>query len=213
MEFLNMMGSQGVKLWLAQSTVIFFLVSGLALLAVGIGLIANSAGTLRVFSRMNQWVSMRRVSKPLEIPRDTRQTVQLYRYWFAAIFVAGGAYAVFALLTQFDAAAITFVLGLGFFKPEFSGWLIDSVRWLLVAGNVLAIVAGILLAFFPHVVVKLEARGSHWYSERQITKGADQLNLKLDAWVETNPRPAGWAIVFFALALLGAFGLILPKLL
>lgn len=212
MEFLNMMGSQGVKLWLAQSTVIFFLVSGLALLAVGISLIVNSACTLRFFGNMNRWVSMRRMSRPLEIPRDTRQTVQLYRYWFAAIFVAGGAFAVFSLLTQFDAAAITFVLGLGFFKPAFSGWLIDSVRWLLVAGNVLAIAAGILLAFFPHIVVKLEARGSHWYSERRITKGADQLNLKLDAWVESNPRPAGWAIVFFALVLLGAFGLILPKL-
>lgn len=211
MEFLNMMGSQGVKLWLAQSTVIFFLVSGLALLAVGISLIVNSACTLRFFGSMNRWVSMRRVSKPLEIPRDTRQKVQQYRYWFAAIFVAGGTFAIFNLLTQFDAAAITFVLGLSFLKPSFSGWLIDSVRWLLILGNVLAIVAGILLAFSPATVVKLEARGSHWYSERQITKGADQLNLKLDAWVEAHPRPAGWGIVFFALALIGAFGLMLPR--
>jgi hypothetical protein len=212
MEFLNMMGSHGVKLWLAQSTVIFFLLGGLVLLAVGISLIVNSSGALRFFGSMNRWVSMRRMSRPLEIPRDTRQAVQQYRYWFAAIFVAGGVFAVFSLLTQFDAAAIVFVLDLGFLKPSFSGWLIDSVRWLLVVGNLLAIVAGILLAFSPATVVKLEARGSHWYSERQVTKGADKLNLRLDAWVESHPRPAGWAIVFFALTLIGAFGLILPKL-
>jgi hypothetical protein len=212
MEFLNLMGSQSVKLWLAQSTVIFFLVSGLVLLAIGISLIVNSAGALRFFGNMNRWVSMRRVSKPLEIPHDTRQTVQQYRYWFAVIFVAGGAFAIFSLLTQYDVAAITFALGLGFFKPAFSDWLIDSVRWILILGNLLAIVTGLLLAFSPATVVRLEARGSHWYSERKITKGADQLNLKLDAWVEAHPRPAGWSIVAFALTLIGAFGLILPKL-
>lgn len=212
MEFLNLMGSPAVRLWLAQSTVIFFLVGGVALLAVGISLIVNSACALRFFGGMNRWVSMRRASKPLEVPRDTRQAVQQYRYWLAAIFVAGGAFAIFGLLKQFDVAAIIFALNLGFLKPIISGWLIDSVRWMLILGNLLAIVAGIMLAFFPAAVVKLETRGSHWYSERKVTRGSDQLNLKLDAWVEAHPRQAGWGIVFFALTLIGAFGLILPKL-
>jgi hypothetical protein len=212
MELLNVVESHAFRLWLVQAIVAFFLVAGVALFAVGIGLIVNSVGALRFFGNMNRWVSMRRMSKPLEIPRDTRQAVQKYRYWFAAIFVLGGAFAIYGLLTQFDVAAIIFVLGLGFMKPVVTAWLIDSVRWLLVVGNLLAIVAGILLAFFPDTVVKLEARGSHWYSERKITKGTDQLNLKLDAWVAAHPRVAGWGIVFFALVLIGAFGLILPKL-
>lgn len=211
MEFLDLVESHAFRLWLAQAIVAFFLVAGVALFAVGIGLIVNSVGALRFFGNMNRWVSMRRATKPLEIPRDTQQAVQKYRHWLAAIFVLGGAFAIFGLLTQFDAAAIIFVLGLGFMKPVVAGWLIDSLRWLLVAGNVLAIVAGILLALSPDTVVKLEVRGSHWYSERKVTKGADQLNLRLDAWVTAHPREAGWGIVFFALVLLGAFGMILPK--
>lgn len=212
MEFLNLMGSPDLRLWLAQSTVIFFLIGGVALLAVGAGLIVNSAGTLRFFSGMNRWVSMRRVSKPLEIPRDTRQLVQRYRYWFAAIFVAGGVFAIFTLFTQYDEAAVIFAMSLGFLKPSFAGWLVDSLRWFLILGNLLAVTVGILLAVSPDTVVRLESGSGRWYSERQVTKGADRQNLKLDAWVEANPRPAGWGIVFFALTLIGAFGLMLPKL-
>ena len=65
---------------------LFFLLGGVALLAVGVSLIVNSAGALRFFGSMNRWVSMRRMSRPLEIPRDTRQAVQKYRHVLAAIF-------------------------------------------------------------------------------------------------------------------------------
>lgn len=211
MEFLNMMEHQSVRLWLAQATVLFFLFGGITLLAIGAGLIVNSAGALRFISRMNRWVSMRGASKPLEIPRDTRQVVQQYRYWLAAIFVAGGVFAVFSLLTQFKASAVVTMLGLESLRPVVALWVIDSVRWMLVAGNLVAVVAGIMLAFFPAAVVALEARGSHWYSERKITKGGDDMNARLDAWVAVYPRAAGGIIVVFALALIGAFALILPK--
>ncbi|MBY0270477.1 MAG: hypothetical protein K2X06_11445 [Burkholderiales bacterium] len=211
MEFLNMMGSQGVRLWLAQATVLFFLMGGVVLLGIGVSLLVNSARALRFFGSMNRWVSMRSASRPLEIPRDTRQAVQQYRYWLAAVFVAGGVFAVFSLLTQFKAAAVVNLFGLDFMRPAVAGWLVDSLRWMLIAGNLAAVVAGIMLAFFPDAVVALEARGSHWYSERKITKGADDMNTRLDAWVTVYPRAAGGIIVVFALALIGAFGLILPK--
>lgn len=212
MEFLGRMGNTAVQLWLAQSAVVFFIIAGVTLLAIGISLIMNSAGTLRFFGGMNRWVSMRRVTKPLETPHDTRQAVQKYRYWFAAVFIAGGILAVSGLLTQFDVRSVIRVFGLGFLKPAFAAWIVDSARWLLVAGNLAGIVVGLLLAFSPQTVAKLEARGSQWYSERKATRGADSLNLGLDAWVATNPRAAGGGIVIFALVLIGAFGLLLPKL-
>jgi len=211
MDWMNMMGNQAVRLWLVQSTVVFFIVAGIILLAIGISLMVNSAGTLRFFGRMNQWVSMRNVTKPLEVPRDTRQAVQKYRYWFAAVFVVGGLYAVFGLLTQFDIRGVIRVFGLEFMRPVLAAWVVDGARWVLVVGNLAGVVLGLLLAFSPSTVVKLEARGSHWYSERQMTKGANSLNLGLDTWVAAHSRVAGGGIVVFALALIGAFGLMLPR--
>jgi hypothetical protein len=211
MELLNVIDHPSVRLWLAQSTVVFFIVAGIALLAVGIGLIVNSTGTLRFFGHMNQWVSMRSASKPLEIPRDTRRAVQKYRYWFAAIFVAGGVFALFGLLAQFRGDAVVTLLGLNAINPHLAGWIVDALRWVLVVGNLLAVIAGVMLAFSPHLLVAIEARGSHWYSERKAIKGADKLNLGLDAWVAAHSRLAGGGIVVFALALIGAFALMWPK--
>ena len=212
MELLNIIQSQAFRLWSTQAIVVFFFISGLTLLAIGVGLIVNSRGSLRFFGGMNRWVSMRRATKPLETLRDTRQAVKSYRYWLAAIFVTGGAFALFGLFTQYDARAIIFVFGLDFLRPDFAVWLIDSVRWMLIVGNLIGIVVGIMLAFFPAALIALEARGSHWYSERQMTKGSDRLNLKLDDLVTAYPRNAGWIIVVFALGLIGAFGFMLAGL-
>lgn len=210
MELLNMMESQSVRLWLAQSIVVFFLVGGIFLLAVGVGLIANSAGTLRFFGSLNRWISMRRASKPLEIPRDTRPAVQKYRYWLAAIFVAGGVFAIVGLVTRFNSSAVITLFNLQYLRPDFAAWLVDSLRWILIVGNLTAIVAGAMLAFFPDVLAAFETRGSRWYSERQAARGADTMHLTLDSWVAAYPRAAGAIIACFALGLIGAFGLMLP---
>lgn len=212
MEMLNILGSPAVRLWLTQATVIFFVIAGITLLVIGVGLIVNSAGSLRLFGRMNHWVSLRSASKPLEIPRDTRVAAQKYRYWLAVIFVCGGIFAVYGLVARFNAEAVIFALDLKFFRPAIAAWLIDGARWLLVAGNLAGIVTGFMLAFAPQRIVAIESRGSHWYSERKMTKGADDIrNLKLDVWVEAHPRFAGWGIVLIAVALTGAFGLLLPR--
>ena len=213
MEFLGMMSSASARLWLAQSAALFFLIGGICLLAAGIGLIVNGAVTLRFFSSMNRWVSMRRATRPLEVPRDTRPLVQKHRYWLAAVFVAGGVFAIVGLVTQFSTSAAITLLKLNGLHPAFAGWLVDAFRWVLIIGNLTAIVAGILLAFFPAAVAALEARGSAWYSERQAARGADTMRVtSLDNWVAAQPRAAGAIVTLFALGLISVFGLSLPGL-
>ena len=160
MEILNMMGHPVVRLWLAQAMVVFFLVSGVTLLAFGVSLIVNSAGALRLITVMNRWVSMREVTKPLEVLRDTRHVVQKYRHVFAAIFVLGGAYAIYGLLTQFSTEATIRLLGLNAFSRDAALWLAESLHWLLIVGNLFAIIAG----FLPAAVIGLLA--NDWIEEK-----------------------------------------------
>lgn len=212
MEWLNMMNSLPVRLWLAQATVVFFLVGGTALLAFGISLLVNSAGTLRFINAMNRWVSMRGASRSLEIPRDTRHFVLRYRYLFAVVFVAGGIYACHGLLLQFNATAVIKLLGLNKMHPNAAGWLVDSLRCLLIAGNLAAIAAGILLAFFPDRVAQLEAQAGRWISVRQATKGGDDMRIKLDSWVAVYPRAIGATVLVFGLVMLGTFGSVATRI-
>jgi hypothetical protein len=212
MEWLNMMGSLSVRLWLAQATVMYFVVGGAALLAFGLSLIFNSSGTLRFVEYMNRWVSMRGASKSLEVPRDTRHAVLKYRYLFAVIFVTGGIYASYGLLLEFNAVAVIKLLGLEKMHPNAAGWLVDSLRWFLVTGNLAAIVAGIMLAFFPDRVAKLEAQAGRWISMRQATKGADDMKIKLDSWVAVYPRAIGAAIAVIGLVMVGIFGAVATRI-
>jgi len=186
-------------------------VAGLALLVFGVSLIVNGDGALRLIATLNRWVSMRAATKPLEIVRDTQPLVQRYRYWFAAIFIVGGGFALYGLLLQFNAAAMIRIMGLMGWPGDVSYLLVDSLRMLLIVGNALAVVAGILLALFPGQVAELEARVGGWVSVRKATRGTDDMKVKLDPLVAICPRAIGVTVILIGLALIGTFGLMAQR--
>jgi hypothetical protein len=203
------LNSSAVRRWVAEILTVFFLIGGLVGIAVGVGLIVRSEQTLRFFGSLNRWISLRRAARPLEIPRDTTAAVQKSRRWLAAAFIVGGAFTTYILATKFEANAAIKMFNLAALRPSIGLWIVESGRWILIVGNLLAVVAGILLAFFPPVVAALETRGSRWFSERRILKGTDNQNLTLDRWVAAYPRPAGAIITAGALILIGNFGIML----
>jgi hypothetical protein len=211
MEFMHIVYSHEFRLWGIQFLAVLFLAGGLALFAVGLGLVLNSPATLRFFAVMNRWVYLRRVLQPAAAPGVPRPG-HSYRLWLAAIFVAGGAFAIFGLVTRFDVRAVSVVFGLEVFRPVFATWLVESARWVLIVGNLTGIIVGVMLIFFPDALITLETRGSRWYSARQPATGVDAMNLTLDKWVAAFPRAAGWIITLFALLLVGAFGLMLAAI-
>ena len=213
MDFTNLLSNTGFRLWVTQFLILLFMAGGLAMLLIGLNLIFNSAETLRLFEHLNRWVSLRQTLKPLEVPRDTRAAVLIWRRWIAVVFIAGGGFALLGLATRFDASAIIYGLGLGFLRPAFAHWALDSARWVLIVGNVVGIALGIMLAFFPAAVAAIEARGSRWYSERRHARNRDTLHVTLiDDWVAEFPRASGLVITVFAVFLIGAFGLMLPAI-
>jgi len=203
------LNSNAFRQWITEVLTIFFLVGGSVGIAVGVALIFNSARTLRFFDTLNRWVSMRSASQPLDIPRDTTRPVQRYRHWIAAVFIAGGTFATFVLATQFDANVARHMLNLKSVHPVLAFSIVDGARWILIVGNLAAIVVGILLAFFPARLAALEVLGGSWYSERQYLKGADKQHLALDRWVAAHPRRAGAIITAGSLLMMGAIGIML----
>jgi hypothetical protein len=171
----------------------FFIVTSLVGIALGVCLIADSARTLRVLGTMNRWISLRSSLKPMEQPHDIGKAVYGHRRWFGIAFVVGGAFSIFMLIAYVEAAAVVSALG-GNARPVAVFWIVESLRWILVAGGALAVVIGLMLAFSADALRALEARANRWYSSRKLGKGADTMYLTLDQWVETHPRTAGWMI-------------------
>ena len=195
--------------WIVQVLVVLFIVGGLVGIAVGYGLFANSARTLAFLSTMNRWTSTRRAMKPVEILRSTTPVVQKYMRVFAAIFLVGGFYSLYALVAQFNTEAIIFSLKLSRVHPQISGLLIDGARWILIVGNVAAVAVGIMMAFFPDQLIALDARGSKWFSARSMTQIGDQMHNPLDRWVAASPRTAGAVITVFSFVIVVSFAFML----
>lgn len=160
-------------------------------------LIVGSARTLRFLGTTNRWVSLRNGLKPLEEPHDIGKAVYGHRRWFGAAFAVGGAFAIFMLLAKVEVAAVVSALGRNA-TPVIVAWIVESLRWILVAGGALAVVIGIMLVFSADALRALEARVNRWYSPRQLGQGADTMHLTLDHWVGTFPRTAGWMLALGA---------------
>jgi len=89
-------------------------------------------------------------------------------------------------------------------------WLLESTKWILVAGSLLAIAVGVMLAFFPNAMHALEGYANRWVSTRQMTRpiaeGGDRMHLALDRVVAAYPRTAGWILVILSLGCVFATG-------
>ena len=171
----------------------FFIVASLVGIALGVCLVADGARTLRLLGTMNRWISLRSSLKPMELPHDIGKAVYGHRRWFGIAFAVGGGFSIFMLLAYVEAAAVVSALD-GDARPVVVSWIVESLRWILVAGGALAVVIGLMLAFTADALRALEARANRWFSSRQLVRGADTMHLTLDQWVETHPRTAGWMI-------------------
>jgi hypothetical protein len=210
MEFFD---SNTFRPWAAQFLIVLFLVGGAFVFAVGTGLVVSNAGMQRIFARLNRWVSTRRVLRPLEIPHDTTQFVRKYRRWIGAFFIVGACYAIYGLVASYNERAFVSMLDMQTWPRYFAAWLAESARWILLLGNAAAIVAGIMLELAPDKLAALETKGGHWFSDRQIAKGADTINDPLDRLVATYPRFAGCIIALVGALMMADFGFMWFKLL
>ena len=148
-----------IQRWAVQFLVVLFLAGGLMTLAVGAGLLVGRAGTLGFFVAVNRWVSTRSVIGPVEDPRVAGRPVQKYRRWVAVAFIAGAAFALYGLVTAFDAQEVSRAFGLDARPSSAASWLAESARWVLIVGNLAAIAIGVFLGFFPDALAALEVSG------------------------------------------------------
>ena len=177
---------------------VFFLLAGIAGTALGVALVVFRGRVLQLIVPMNRWVSGRKTLAPLEAFHNVDPSVYKYRRWFSAVFIVGAAFSMVMIVVKLDVATVVSLLGASRFS--FIGpWLVESLGWMLLLGSASAIVVGLILGFFPRMLGALETRANHWYSPRQIGKGADEVILTLDKWVEYSPRTAGWIISIAAL--------------
>lgn len=178
----------------------FFLVSGIAGLALGIGLAVFRTRVFLLFKPMNRWVSVRKQLAPMDVPHTIEPFVHQHRRWFSVLFIVGGLFSILMLVANAHATTVASLFGAGRVS-DLESLTIHMVGALLIAGSILSIAIGVLLGFFPDKLRALEKRSNRWISSRQMAKGVDDMHLPLDRWFESSPRTAGCILAVAALIL------------
>ena len=116
---------------------------------------------------------------------------------------------------QFAALEETFADGTGALvrvfrdlgRPVVLELLFESLRILLIVGNVAALLAAIVLCFRPSLLKGVEAWGDRHYSGRESTKPLDIMRYQPDDFVRARPRVVGAIVVLGSAYVLIALGL------
>lgn len=201
-----------VSQFLALSAAKLFFVFGLLAVAVGVGLVFSIAHVRQASAVANRYVSTRHGGRWLAIPRTAWPLVMRHRYLFGTVSVVLGAYSVYILALQFDTGKVVDAFNAAHSPRNFVIWIVSSLRWFLVVGNLVAIVVGVLLIAAPARMKDIDAQSGTWYSVRRHTLGADTMHMGFDRWIEDHAKPVGWAIIAFGSFVVANYGmLLLPR--
>jgi hypothetical protein len=189
--------------------VIFLLVGGIGGALFGAALVWRSAAALRFAQRMNRWVSTQNALRALEAPRTLEPTSARLRRWLGGFLILGGAFSVTFLLARVDLRRGSFVPGVDLERWLVSGVVLETMKWVLVAGGAFAFAIGVLMLFFPLRLATFEARMDRWYSTRRLLKAEETMHMPLEPRVAANPRAAGSVIAVASLLVAAGMALLL----
>ena len=191
--------------------VLYVLLVGGALLGlvIGIVLLVDSERVLRWNRALNRWYDTREAFSKLDQPIDVKRVV--YRWHrLAGVLVFGASlytldvltygYGTSSLVHAFRSAADPGLLHIGF----------ETLRIVLIVGNVAGLICGAVLCFRPSLLKGLEAVGDRYYGGgREATKALEIMHYQPDEFVRTHPRLVGALFTGGSAYILIALGLVL----
>jgi len=189
--------------------VIFLLIGSIASTLLGLALVFRTEKALAFMRSMNRWISTRRGLREAEMPRTVGIRSRRGKMLLALFLLVGGAFALYALLLRLEIPRATVAMGVSLQKYFVLGVLLETLRWFLAAGSVVAIAVGAMILFFPSRLAALEERLNKWYSTRRILPlSGESMRYPLDMMVEGAPRASGWIIAVASLVVAAAMAML-----
>lgn len=171
---------------------VFCLIASVFSFAVGIALVSRSGKALQFFDLMNRWVSVRKMMKPLSTPHFV-EPLLLKRPRILGASIIVGALATILLLVRADLASALSMFDGSLSAPQIMG-ASENLKAFLLVGNVICLLLGAVILFFPDFLATLERYTDRWYSIRQSTHPLDRMHMEVDCWVLKHPTSVGLAL-------------------
>ena len=191
-----------------QAIFVFLLLGSVFALAAGLLLLFNSERAFRIGDRMNRWISTRAALRPLEEPRTISRPLYRMHRLFGTLICAGALYALVVLGTHQGEIAISNTLS-GIGPRRLASWLSESLRIVLLVGNLGALLFGLVFIVRPSALKGLEAWADRRISGRKASKPLEEVHLATDQFARTHPRLTGAVIALGSLYVMVNLGFVL----
>lgn len=148
---------------------------------------------------MNNWVSMRRRLKPLEVPRIQEQRLYHHHRILGLLLLTGSLFTLYQLRFNHDLTELRSQLATANTYPIVTEVLVTSAYIFLLWGALLSVIIGGIIAFRPSLLKGFETWSNRWISTRQALKFLDQSYCGSDNFFNRNPRLSGVILITGAL--------------
>jgi len=195
---------------LTLAPVLYVLLLGGALLGlvIGVMLLLDSERVLRWNQALNRWYSTRQAFQRLEEPIEVKRVVYRWHRVAGALIFAGALFTLDVLAFSYQTGALVRAFrGVG--NPAVLSVVFETLRIVLIVGNVAALVAAIVLAFRPSLLKGIESVGDRYYSGREAAKPLEAMHYQPDDFVRARPKVVGTLFTVGSLYVLVALGLLL----
>jgi len=190
--------------------VLYVLLLGGAILglAIGITLLVDSERVMRWNAALNRWYSTRQAFQKLEQPIDVKRVIYRWHRVAGVLVLAGAIFTLDVLVFTYHAGALVRAFrGAG--NPVILGILFETMRIVLIVGNVAALIAGAILCFRPSLLKGAEAVGDRYYSGREAMKPLEVMRYQPDEFVRSRPKLVGAVLTVGSAYVIVIFGLLL----
>jgi len=162
----------------------------------------------------DQRVSLRRATRPLDIPRNVDRWFYRHHRLYGLVVVVLAVFLLYFL--AFGHASPAWTVAFDREYRELAEMGAEAARFVLWIVAILGVIVGTLVFARPSALKGIERWANRWITTRKLTRGLDREYGQPDAWAARHPRALGIAIMLSAglvlLALLLHWGAVMRSL-
>jgi hypothetical protein len=175
-------------------------------LVIGVMLLVDSARVMQWNARLNRWISTESAARVLDQSRDVKRFVYRQHRVVGLLVIAGSLFALDVLTFGLHTTPLLRAFkNLG--NPTALALAVDSVRVFLISGNIVAVLAGVVLCFRPSLLKGVEAWADRQYSSPLPNRALDEPMYGPDAFVRDHPKLVGTLVTAGSVFILASLGI------
>lgn len=186
---------------LLDSVMLLAAVAAILGLVTSLWMLLSPTSFARLEEIASRSFSLRRSMRPLEISRNIDRHIYRHHKLFGLVVILASTFTLYNLLFSLETGRLASLIGHQFPAP-IAGWLIEAINLFLIAGNLFAIVIGLMIYVRPSALKSFESRANQWVSLREQTSWLETRFDFPDKLAKTQPRIMGVVLLLFSVYLM-----------